>query len=128
VSDFHNIYPSYFLISALQGFAIAINIHHVAGINASQSVAYLVEYRELLTKSYDSFFQSLGGIKNSNGFYCFNLLFREKPIAFIRRDHRSRTRHKRNFRSSISECVSDVMRENLKRDDQKKTKQRGTAA
>jgi uncharacterized protein VirK/YbjX len=112
--DLHEISPPALLFSAVHGTALAFNIEYIAGIAGVHQLAYSdADAREFNT-AYDEFFVSLGGVGNASGFFYFLVPLREKPLAFIKRDHRSRTRRKRMLKSMVSESVRQVLQQNCR--------------
>jgi uncharacterized protein VirK/YbjX len=112
--DLHEISPPALLFSAIHGTALAFNIGYIAGVAGVNQPAYSESDASEFTSAYDDFFISLGGIGNANGFFCFRVPLREKPLALVKRDHRSRTRRKRMLKSIVTESVRHVLHQHCR--------------
>jgi uncharacterized protein VirK/YbjX len=107
--DLHEISPPALLFSAVHGAALAFDISYIAGVAGVNQPAYSESDASEFNSAYDEFFISLGGVDNANGFFCFRVPLREKPLALVKRDHRSRTRRKRMHKSVVTESVRHVL-------------------
>jgi uncharacterized protein VirK/YbjX len=112
--DLNEISPPALLFSAVHGAALAFNIDYIAGVAGVNQPAYSESDAGEFYSAYDEFFVSLGGVGNASGFFYFPVPLREKPLAFVKRDHRSRTRRKRLLKSTVSESVRQVLQQNCR--------------
>ena len=105
--------PPALLIAALCGLAEVYGINAMAAINATMKPEFHLCEGEAanIQDAYDGFFTELGATKGPAGFYLSPLPPVEKPMIFIKRGHKTRTRKKRIFKRQIARNVNQRIRE-----------------
>jgi uncharacterized protein VirK/YbjX len=105
--------PPAILFAALCGFADAFGFDAMAGINATMKPEWHLcdGEQEHIEQAYDGFFSELGAAKGSGDFFLSQLPPPEKPMALIKRGHKTRTRAKRALKREIARRVSALLRE-----------------
>jgi hypothetical protein len=105
--------PPALLLAALCGIAEAYEIRAMAAINATMKPEFhfYPEESSHIQEAYDGFFTELGAIKGPTGFYLSPLPPVEKPMALIKRGHKTRTRTKRALKREIAQRVYRSFRE-----------------
>lgn len=101
--DNSDVAPQAILFAALQGIARAIGIEHIAGVQATNLVAYEEEKAQALENAYDNFYASVGASGPHNGFYVWSASTPEKPLNQVKPGHRLRTKAKRAFKATIAD-------------------------
>ena len=97
--------PARLLLAAAEGIAQMLEIEHMVGIGASAQVSRSSGNPDELVKAYDEFWKAAGGAKMKRDMYHLTLPVLGKPILEVKRDHRSRTKRKRRFKSGVKEQV-----------------------
>ncbi len=98
--------PQAILFAALQGIARAIGVERIAGVQATNLVAYEADKAAILEKAYDEFYASVGASGPHNGFYVWSASTPEKPLSQVKPGHRLRTKAKRAFKAMVAKRVS----------------------
>lgn len=112
--DFGEISPQHLLFSVLQGLALALDIRYIGCVPGGRHVANPRPGSSLFHRAYDDFMLSLGAVGSEDGFYVLQIPLREKPLKYIKREHRTRTVRKRRFRSLVSREARRLLLENLR--------------
>jgi uncharacterized protein VirK/YbjX len=112
--DFRDISPQNLLFSVLQGLALALDIRYIGCVPGGRHVANPQPGSALFRRAYDDFMLSLGAVGSERGFYVLQIPLREKPLKYIKREHRTRTVRKRRYRSLISKEARRLLTENLR--------------
>ena len=103
--------PPALLFAVIEGIAMALGIQEVAGICATGHISYSEECAQSLTETYDDFFASIGAAKSPTCFYRSPIPAQRKPLASIKKGHKTRTRKKRAFKQKVAEDVCRLLRE-----------------
>lgn len=103
--------PPALLVAALEGVAKACGIREMAGVCATRHVSYNQDCANSLKKAYDDFFTAIGATRSAANFFCSPLPVQQKPLAFIKKGHKTRTRKKRAFKQQVAEDVCRLLRE-----------------
>ncbi|MGA8172973.1 MAG: DUF535 family protein [Methylocystis sp.] len=112
--DLQDTSPPHILFAALNGVAVALNIDFIFGTSAAKHVCGAKHNAELFQSAYDDFFKSVGATEAVNGFFRFDVPVGNKQIELIKRAHRSRTKKKRRFKSTISEHARLIIQRNCR--------------
>jgi uncharacterized protein VirK/YbjX len=112
--DFRDISPQYLLFAVLQGLALALDIRYIGCVPGGRHVANPQPGSSLFRRAYDDFMLSMGAVGSERGFYVLQIPLREKPLKYIKREHRTRTVRKRRYRSLISKEARRLLTENLR--------------
>jgi len=107
----HEVAPPALLIAALEGIASAFGIRAMAGVSATRQASYCEEWADSLKAAYDDFFASIGAIRCPDNFFLSPLPTQQKPLVFIKKGHKTRTRKKRAFRQQVAGDVCRLLRE-----------------
>jgi uncharacterized protein VirK/YbjX len=114
----HEVGPSALLLAALQGIADALGIGEIAAVSASSQSSYCEEFAPSFKSAYDDFFAEVGITKTDAGFFLSPIPIESKPLAFIKRGHKLRTKEKRAFKQQIrSACARFFSRADNRRND-----------
>ncbi len=98
--------PQAFLVSALEGIAVAVGIPDVVCVSAANQATDSSEVHSTFAQKYDEFFESWGATFANPGFYTLPVPFPQKPLQEIKLSHRQRARKRRALKSLVSEQAS----------------------
>jgi uncharacterized protein VirK/YbjX len=107
----HEVAPAALLVAALRGVAEACGIREMAGVCAIRQVNYSEDLSSSFKKTYDDFFSELGATRTAANFYSSPLPFEEKPLSFVKKGHKTRTKDKRAFKLQVAQEVCGRIRE-----------------
>ena len=102
---FHDIAPPALLVAVLQGIAKAGGISEMAGVCAMSQPNYTPELSGSFRNAYDDFFLDLGASRVSAKFFASSFPLEEKPLAAVKRGHKTRTKDKRTLKQQIADDV-----------------------
>ena len=97
----HDYSPRAMLLAALQGIADAFEISEIGAVCATKQRAYTKECAAILKSGYDEFFDKVGMVKTSAGFYFSPIPIEGKPLASLKGREKSRARTRRAMRQQI---------------------------
>lgn len=97
----HDVSPAALLLAALQGVAMAFGIGEFAAVSAVRQTSYTEDSAAVFKKAYDDFFAETGMTQNACGFFVSPIPIEDKPLTFIKKGHKLRTKEKRAFKQSI---------------------------
>nr|WP_295661091.1 DUF535 family protein [Polymorphobacter sp.] len=97
--------PAMIFVAVLTGIAERLGVSTIAGIAASAQTARDTANGASLAAVYDSFFESIGGVRATPIFYRIALPRPEKPLAEVKRNNCSRTRAQREIRTGIARAA-----------------------
>jgi len=103
---FAEISPAAILFSALIGVSQALTLHDIGGVSGAIHPSNPNPHCPDYLAAYDAFFESVGAVRSSSGFFCIKLPISEKPLTEIRRDRRRRAQKKRETKAAIAEAVT----------------------
>src|SRR6185436_357982 len=104
--------PPALLLAAAEGVATAFGLSHMIGIGADNHVSASADFRvNDLAKAYDQFWVGAGGLRLTRHMYHLTVPSTHKPIQSIKRNHRSRALHKREYRILVTEQVCRAFRD-----------------
>lgn len=112
--DFKEVTPQFLLLAVLQGLALALDIRYIGCVPGGRHISNPQPGSSLFRRAYDDFMLSLGAVGSENGFYVLQIPLREKPLKYIKREHRTRTVRKRRFRSQIGIEARKLLTRNLR--------------
>lgn len=113
--DFMDISPQFVLFAALQGIALSLGLRYVGCVSGTRHISNPQPGSQLFRRPYDDFMLSLGAVGTTDGgFLLLRIPLREKPLKFIKREHRTRAVRKRRFRAQIANAARERMRQGLK--------------
>ncbi len=101
----NDVAPASFLLAALQGFAESFGISEIVGVSAVRQSGYSADYAEVLHKSYDGFFLSVGAVLEVDNLFRRPIPVPEKPLQEIKRGHKLRTKEKRALKRDVADTV-----------------------
>lgn len=107
----HEVAPAALLVAAMRGVAEACGIGEMAGVCAIRQVNYSEDLSSSFKQAYDDFFSELGATRNAANFYSSPLPFEEKPLGFVKKGHKTRTKEKRAFKLQVAQEVYRRIRE-----------------
>ena len=107
----HEVAPPALLFAALEGVASAFGIHAMAGVSAARQVSYDDDNPDSLKEAYDDFFAAVGATLCPDNFFLSPLPTQQKPLASIKKGHKTRTRKKRAFKQQVADDVCRLLRE-----------------
>jgi uncharacterized protein VirK/YbjX len=114
--DLMDLTPQFILFSALQGIAIALGIGYIGSVSGARHISNTDPDSPLFRKAYDEFMVSQGAVGSSEDMFRLQVPIREKPVKYIKRDHRARALRKRRFRSHIVHDVRGFLSQSLRAD------------
>jgi uncharacterized protein VirK/YbjX len=101
---FSEIVPQVILMKVVESIASSLNLDTVITINATSQISFSEpSVLEKFYKTYDQFWENLGGERLIQGYFCFKCPYIEKSISSIKSKHRKRVLHKRNKLKQIFE-------------------------
>lgn len=99
--DCFDVAPNHILFSCMRAICKYCGFDIIYGING-RSQAYLDRtYGVNFTINYDDFWVSLGGSEHNEEVHVITVPYKDKPLSQIIQKHRSRTKHKRDFKASL---------------------------
>jgi len=104
--DLMDLTPQFILFSALQGIAMVLGISYIGSVSGARHISNEDPQSPLFHKAYDDFMVSQGAVGSADDLFRLQVPVREKPLNYIKRDHRARTLRKRRFRTRIVRDVS----------------------
>ena len=110
-SALHEVAPPALLFAALEGVASAFGIHAMAGVSATRQVSYGDDCADSLKEAYDDFFAAVGATLSPANLFLSPLPTQQKPLASIKKGHKTRTRKKRAFKQQVANDVCRLLRE-----------------
>jgi uncharacterized protein VirK/YbjX len=99
-----DISPAHLLLSAAEGFALALSVPTICGVSSDQQVSRSAAAVSASDFSYDKFWLDLAA-EEHRGWYVATVPLRRKPLASVATAHRRRARHKRQFKDAVAEKV-----------------------
>lgn len=93
---FNDVTPNTVPAIATQAIATALNIGRIVGITTSEHIIL-----EAFSYNYDALWISMAGDNINSKVFCIPVHPTHKPITAIKRNHRSRSKHKRQFKLDI---------------------------
>ena len=103
--DLMDLTPQFILFSALQGIAIALGIGYIGSVSGARHISNADPDSPMFRKAYDDFMVSQGAVGSADDLFRLQVPVREKPLKYVKRDHRGRTLKKRRFRTRIVQEV-----------------------
>jgi hypothetical protein len=107
----HDVAPAALLFAALKGVADAFGIGEIAAVSAARQSSYHRDYAAFFQEAYDDFFAQVGMSIGATGFYRSSIPLQGKPLAFIKRGHKLRTKEKRAFKQEIRSACAGFFQE-----------------
>ena len=114
--DLMDLTPQFILFSALQGIAILLGIGYIGSVSGARHISNADPDSPVFRKAYDDFMVSQGAVGSADDLFRLQVPVREKPLKYVKRDHRSRTLRKRRFRSRIVQEVRERLAPALRPD------------
>lgn len=99
-----DIAPPMLLLSGMEGIALALNVHLLAGIGLDQQVQKQTWGNEKFTFDYDRFWQEAIGERAEGAYYLRPIPEQLKPLEEVKGKHRKKTRFRRHIKASIREA------------------------
>ena len=96
--NLHDIAPPALLMAALQGIALACKISTIIGVSNEKQLSTT---KSIIYFNYDLFWHSLHAHKAKENLFILPVPFLEKPIELVKKNHRKRTLHKRQYKNEI---------------------------
>jgi uncharacterized protein VirK/YbjX len=103
--------PAAILLAAAEGIATALELNDMVGIGASNQISKNFRSEEEMFKAYDEFWLAAGGRKLPRDMYHLTVPLFSKPIKSVKRNHRSRTVRKREYKKVVTEQVCRAFRD-----------------
>ena len=103
--DLSDIFPQAILLAALEGIATAMGVGHIAGIGAVNQASYNDQNAEILSRIYDSFYQTIGVQSINRHFYTVPVPFPKKSLTLVKPGHRLRTKLKQKIKTDIAKSI-----------------------
>jgi uncharacterized protein len=103
--------PAAILLAAAEGIATALELSHMVGIGATNQISKSLCPEPGMIKAYDEFWMAAGALKSARDMYYLPVPSLFKPIESIKRNHRSRTLRKREYKKLINELVCRAFRD-----------------
>ena len=100
-----DIAPQAILWAVLQGVAIRMGVDTLVGADASRNLSYDENSAEMLMRTYDRFYESVGAKKLPNGVFLCDLSADAMPEKALTSAHRARNKRKREFKRAIIDEV-----------------------
>jgi uncharacterized protein VirK/YbjX len=104
------------LLAAAEGIGMELNLEHMIGIGGQTQISADKAAPSSRLSAYDEFWTALGGTRLEGDMYRLTVPMTEKPIAAIKRCHRSRVKRKRAFKALVASRVRARFREFFVRD------------
>lgn len=101
----HDVGPAALLLAALHGFAKVFGISRMAGVSSVCQSSFAEELSVVYKSAYDDFFSEMGITQNSSGLFLGSIPLEDRPMSYIKRGHKIRTREKRELKRQIAEDV-----------------------
>ena len=114
--DCLDISPPALLLAAAEGIGMELNLEHMIGIGGQTQISADKAAPSSRLSAYDEFWTALGGTRLEGDMYRLTVPMTEKPIAAIKRCHRSRVKRKRAFKALVASRVRARFREFFVRD------------
>jgi uncharacterized protein VirK/YbjX len=109
----HDVAPDALLLASLQGLAVAFGIGEIAAVSAERQSSSTKDSAVAFKQAYDDFFQGLGIQQNADGFFLTPVPIEGKPLSYIKKGHKLRTKEKRAFKQSIQLACADFFAEQI---------------
>jgi len=103
--------PAAILLAAAEGIATALELKQMVGIGANNQISKKLAPQPVMVKAYDEFWMAAGGLKLARDMYHLPVPSLFKPIHLIKRNHRSRTTRKREYKKLVTEQVCRAFRD-----------------
>jgi len=110
----HHVDPRALLISALQGFAEALQIRLLAGVSAEMQICYSKEFEAHFKNAYEGFYREIRAVRDAQGFFMTALPIEKKQLDQVLSKRRAQTRRQRDFEQKLTEQTCRILRQNLK--------------
>lgn len=94
--------PNFACYAALQGIAQAVGAKQLLAVSSHLQVCYSPKRSEKFNKSYNSFWEEAGGVRDSSGIYVLPVPRPMKPLSEIPAKHRKRAANRRVLLNEIS--------------------------
>ncbi len=101
----HDVAPPALLTAAFQGVAKACGIGEMVGVSGVNQTNYTRDLDSFFKAAYDDFFVELGAKRTKANFFSFPVPLQEKPMAEVKKGHKTRTKEKRAFKLRIADEV-----------------------
>lgn len=103
--NFGDLSPPMLLLSAIEGIALALDIHLVGGIGLDQQVQKQTWGDETFTFDYDQFWKKVIGERSNDLYYLKRIPEVQRPLEEIKAKHRKKTQFRRSIKASIQEST-----------------------
>ena len=99
--------PPMLLFTCIEGVAKALGIKHIASVSSTIQVECQGRTRSELNRRsfYDVFFHSIGADKDRRKYFHISLPHVDKPLTLIKKNHRARTKLKRQYKLAIEKEI-----------------------
>jgi len=98
------------LLAALQGIAGAFGINELAAVCATNQTSYKNEHSALFRNAYDDFFDDLGMVKTTAGFYSISIPIEDRPLTSSNRRNITQAEKRRAMRQNVqSTCAAFLL-------------------
>lgn len=101
--------PAALLLAALNGFANAFGIDRMVAVSAFRQSSFSEELSVQYKSAYDDFFSEIGVKPSTSGFFLSSIPLEDRPMTFIKRGHKIRTREKRQFKLRVADEVCQIL-------------------
>ena len=101
--NYGDLSPPMLLLSAIEGVALSLDIHLLAGIGLDQQVQKQTWGNENFTFDYDQFWRKVIGDRANDMYYLKRIPEDYKPLEEIKAKHRKKTQFRRSIKASIQE-------------------------
>jgi uncharacterized protein VirK/YbjX len=112
--ELREIHPQAAVFAALRGVAQAAGLSHIAGVSASNQVAYEDGKAECFEQAYDGFFASVDAARRNDSYYIAEARPPQRPLPSGKYAHKLRAKKKLDLKAEITNSAATVFRSMMK--------------